>query len=52
MPQFKFLRTMQYTEVVTVDADDFQAARELAQQEDGERNHDDTVIDMVEVKPK
>lgn len=50
MPQFTFKRTVQYTEEVTVDADNLQAARELAQEADGVRNNDDSVIDIEQVK--
>jgi len=43
---FKFVRTMRYTEVVEVQADAIDEARELAQAADGERIHDDTVVSL------
>ena len=46
MQAFKFIRTMQYTEVIEVQAETYAEARELAEQEDGVRNHDDTVVEM------
>lgn len=46
MPDFKFVRTMQYTEVVTVTADCLKEAQAMAHQVDGERMHDDTVVSL------
>lgn len=50
MATFKFKRTVQYTEEVTVEAETLAEARELAEEAEGERNHDDTVIDITECK--
>lgn len=46
--KFKFLRTVQYTEVVEVEAESFERAKEIASEEDGIRNHDDTPISLEE----
>jgi hypothetical protein len=43
---FTFLRTMRYTEVVTVEASSISDAKEVAAAADGERNHDDTVLSI------
>ena len=48
--KFKFLRTVQYTEVVEVEADTLERAKELASEDDGVRNHDDTTISLELVK--
>lgn len=50
MPDFRFLRTMQYTEVVTVTADSLKDAQAAAHQTDGERMHDDTVVSLEVVE--
>lgn len=50
MSTYKFKRTMQYTEEVEVEADSLEAARELADEADGVRNNDDTVIDIVPMR--
>lgn len=50
MATFKFKRTVQYTEDVTVEADSLAEAKELAQEADGERNNDDTVTDLEQIK--
>lgn len=49
MATYKFKRTMQYTEEVEVQADSLELAREMAEAEDGIRNNDDTVIEIVNV---
>lgn len=46
MAKFKFVRTVQYTEVVEVEAQDLAAAKQAALEADGERNHDDSVHDL------
>lgn len=46
MAQFTFLRTVQYTEVIKVDADTYSAAHQMASEADGERNHDDIPVDL------
>lgn len=46
MPQFKFVRTMQYTEVIQVSADSLAEAQAQAYQAEGDRMHDDTVISI------
>lgn len=46
MPDFKFVRTVQYTEVVTVSAQDLEEARAQADEADGDRIHDDRVISL------
>ncbi len=52
MAKFKFKRTVQYTEEVEVDAPSLAEAKELALEEDGVRNNDDTVIDLELVKSR
>lgn len=46
MPEFKFVRTIQYTEVVRVSAESLEDAQAQADQADGDRMHDDTVISI------
>lgn len=48
MPKFKFIRTVQYTEIIEVTAATVEEAKRLAidSDDDGERNHDDTVISI------
>lgn len=46
MAQFTFLRTVQYTEVIKVDAETYAAAHQMAIEADGERNHDDIPVDL------
>ncbi|WP_172415187.1 hypothetical protein [Comamonas thiooxydans] len=50
MPIYKFKRTMQYTEEIEVEAADEAEGREKALCEDGVRNNDDRVVDLVKVK--
>jgi hypothetical protein len=46
MPTFKFIKTVQYTEIVEVEAETLAEAKEKALEADGERNHDDTLVSM------
>ena len=46
MAEFKFKRTMKYAEEVVVEAETLAEAKEKAQEDDGVRNHDDTVVSI------
>ena len=46
MTTFKFVKTIQYTEIVEVEAQTLAEAEEKAVEVDGERNHDDTLVLM------
>lgn len=47
MPKFKVIKTFQYTEEVEVEASTAEAAKEAANDMDGDRIHDDTLVDSV-----
>ena len=47
MPKFKVIKTFQYTEVVEVEADTAEAAKAAAMDIDGDRIHDDTLVESV-----
>lgn len=47
MPKFLVTKTFQYTEEVEVDAATAEAAKAAAMEVDGERIHDDTLMDSV-----
>lgn len=49
MAIYTFKRTMRYTEVIEVEAESLEEARKKAEAEDGVRNNDDTVVEMVQV---
>lgn len=48
MAIYTFKRTMRYTEVIEVEAESLEEAKK-AEAEDGVRNNDDTVVEMVRV---
>ena len=50
MQTYRFIRTVQYTETIEVQAEFYEAAEQLAMETDGERNYDDTIIDMKRAK--
>ena len=47
MPKFLVTKTFQYTEEVEVEASTAEAAKAVAMEVDGERIHDDTLMDSV-----
>ncbi|MDR9836875.1 MULTISPECIES: hypothetical protein [Herbaspirillum] len=47
MPKFKVTKTYQYTEEVEVEAETAAAAKLLADEMEGVRNHDDILVDSV-----
>ena len=46
MPKFVVTKTIQYTEEVTVEADDRDSAIALAEEKDGIRNNDESVFEI------
>jgi hypothetical protein len=47
MPKFKVTKTFQYTEEVEIEAETAEAAILAANHVDGDRIHDDTLMDAV-----
>lgn len=47
MPKFKVIKTFQYTEEVEVEADTAEAAKAAAMEIDGDRIHDDMLVESI-----
>ena len=52
MHQFRFIRVVQYTEVVEVEAEDLAAAKRAALEADGEHQNDDSVQEIRQLPTK